>query len=53
MYEEILAGRGLGIEEARPAINLLHEIRNANAVESGTNKMHPFLVKVLEENDKL
>ena len=31
-YEEILAGRGFGIEEARRSINIVHEIRNATPI---------------------
>lgn len=29
VYEEILAGRGFGIDDARPSIELVHNIRNA------------------------
>jgi UDP-N-acetyl-2-amino-2-deoxyglucuronate dehydrogenase len=29
VYEDILAGRGLGIEDARPSIELVHQIRTA------------------------
>ncbi len=32
-YEEILAGRGPGIEEARPSIELAYRIRTAKAIE--------------------
>ena len=31
-YEEILAGRGFGIEDARPCIEIVHEIRNAKPI---------------------
>ena len=31
-YEEILAGRGFGIEEARSCIEIVHEIRNAKPI---------------------
>ena len=31
-YEEILAGRGFGIEEARPCIEIVHTIRNTHPV---------------------
>ena len=31
-YEEILAGRGFGIEEARRCINIVYQIRNAKPV---------------------
>jgi UDP-N-acetyl-2-amino-2-deoxyglucuronate dehydrogenase len=29
VYEDVLAGRGYGIEEARPSIELTHRIRHA------------------------
>ena len=32
VYREILAGRGFGIEDARPAIVLTHGLRNATPV---------------------
>ena len=30
VYEEVLAGRGAGIEEARPAIELVHSINQSD-----------------------
>ncbi len=35
LYEETLAGRGFGIEDVRPSIELIHDIRKAKPV--GTN----------------
>jgi UDP-N-acetyl-2-amino-2-deoxyglucuronate dehydrogenase len=32
VYKEILAGRGFGVEDARPAIVLTHGLRNATPV---------------------
>jgi UDP-N-acetyl-2-amino-2-deoxyglucuronate dehydrogenase len=43
VYKEILAGRGFGLDDARPSINLVHELRNAVPMR-GTS-IHPFLVK--------
>ena len=40
-YEEILAGRGFGIEEARRCINIVYEIRNAKPVGL-TGDYHPM-----------
>jgi len=41
-YREILAGRGLGIREARPSIDLTYSIRTANP--TGFNeRTHPYL----------
>lgn len=43
-YEEILAGRGFGLEENRVAIETVAGIRRAPVV--GTGEMHPFVAKV-------
>jgi len=40
-YEEILAGRGFGLEENRVAIETVSHIRNAPIVSTG--EMHPFV----------
>jgi UDP-N-acetyl-2-amino-2-deoxyglucuronate dehydrogenase len=42
VYEDILAGRGCGIEEARPAITLVRRIRE-DEVASPTLGTHPLL----------
>jgi UDP-N-acetyl-2-amino-2-deoxyglucuronate dehydrogenase len=36
VYEEILAGRGYGIADARPSIELTHQIRNAPVAKAAT-----------------
>jgi UDP-N-acetyl-2-amino-2-deoxyglucuronate dehydrogenase len=41
VYAEILAGRGLGLAEARPAIELAHQIRHAEPV--APRGAHPLL----------
>lgn len=41
VYEETLAGRGFGIGDARPSIELVHQIRNAN-VTFPTGPRHPM-----------
>lgn len=41
VYEEMIAGRGFGIEEARPSIELVHRIRTAPVVQSGL-EVHPL-----------
>jgi len=43
VYKEILEGRGFGIEDARPSINLVYELRNSVASRSGSDRVHPFL----------
>ena len=43
VYRHTLEGRGFGIDEARPSINLTHEIRNAKPMRTNSNYLHPFL----------
>jgi UDP-N-acetyl-2-amino-2-deoxyglucuronate dehydrogenase len=42
VYEETLAGRGFGIAEARPSVEIAHRIRNATAA-ARPSALHPFL----------
>jgi UDP-N-acetyl-2-amino-2-deoxyglucuronate dehydrogenase len=42
VYEQILAGKGLGVREARASIELAHRLRTAEAVTAGADA-HPFL----------
>ena len=42
VYQETLAGKGFGIEDARPAVSLAHDIRNAR-ITSISAESHPFL----------
>src|SRR5262249_52493065 len=35
VYEEVLAGRGFGIDDARPSIELTHQIRHAAIADPG------------------
>ena len=44
MYDQTLAGRGFGIEDARPSIELVHRIRSAKVTDS-PSQFHPFLEK--------
>lgn len=44
VYQHTLEGRGFGLEDARPAITLAHDIRHAAQVGISSNS-HPFLVK--------
>ncbi len=43
VYQDILAGRGFGIEDARASINLAHQIRNSRPAGRGEHS-HPFLL---------
>ena len=40
-YEKILAGEGFGTEDARPSIDLVHQIREAK-ISRASNYFHPF-----------
>ncbi len=44
VYEETLAGRGFGIVEARPSIELTHAIRTSE-ISPKDDSIHPFLKK--------
>ncbi|NRA65137.1 MAG: Gfo/Idh/MocA family oxidoreductase [Pseudobacteriovorax sp.] len=44
-YREILEGRGFGLSEAKPAIDLVHRI-NRSETTSGKQNLHPNLVQV-------
>jgi UDP-N-acetyl-2-amino-2-deoxyglucuronate dehydrogenase len=43
VYREILAGRGFGIDEARPSISLVHKLRNSAPVRDEPSRVHPLL----------
>jgi UDP-N-acetyl-2-amino-2-deoxyglucuronate dehydrogenase len=43
VYQDILAGRGFGIDEARPSINLAYRIRTS-PLSPLDDMAHPFLV---------
>lgn len=42
IYRDVLSGKGLGIEDARPSISLVHEIRRADVTGVNENA-HPYL----------
>ncbi len=46
VYEEILAGNGFGIDDARPSIKLVHSIRKAS-ISADKDTAHPFTLKYL------
>lgn len=43
VYEEILAGRGHGIAEARESVEIAYQIRHAQTIAPDAEKRHPFL----------
>lgn len=44
VYQETLIGRGFGIEDARPSIELVHRIRTA-PISTPADDVHPFLTR--------
>ena len=46
-YQEILAGRGYGIEDARHCIETVHHIRSAQPVKAEIAEAHPFLQRLV------
>lgn len=53
VYEETLAGNGFGIEDARPAIILVNELRNLKATDNAGCVIHPFAEKYLRREKQL
>jgi UDP-N-acetyl-2-amino-2-deoxyglucuronate dehydrogenase len=45
VYQNILNGGGFGIEDARPSINLVYELRNTIPSLTGGSRIHPLLRK--------
>lgn len=43
LYQDILAGKGLGLEDSRPSINLVYELRNAPIAKARGDSPHPIL----------
>ena len=46
-YQEILAGRGYGIEDARHCVETVNTIRSAQTQAPDTGEAHPFLNKLV------
>jgi UDP-N-acetyl-2-amino-2-deoxyglucuronate dehydrogenase len=45
VYQETLAGKGFGIDDARPSIELVHRIRTA-PISRRLDDVHPFLIGI-------
>jgi UDP-N-acetyl-2-amino-2-deoxyglucuronate dehydrogenase len=45
VYEEVLAGGGFGIDDARPSVELAYRIRRTAVIEATPDTMHPFLAR--------
>lgn len=46
-YQEVMAGRGYGLEDARHCVETVHAIRNARAVAPADGEGHPYLQRLL------
>ncbi|GAB4294688.1 MAG: Gfo/Idh/MocA family oxidoreductase [Ignavibacteriaceae bacterium] len=47
VYQQTLVGNGFGIEDARPSIKLVYDIRNSK-VDSRQGELHPLATKILK-----
>ena len=43
VYEDVLAGGGFGIDDARPSIDVVHDLRELSVVSGMPETRHPFL----------
>jgi UDP-N-acetyl-2-amino-2-deoxyglucuronate dehydrogenase len=48
-YQEILAGKGYGLEDARHCIETVDAIRNANPIKDTVGEAHPFVANLLKK----
>lgn len=46
VYRRILDGEGHGLEDARPSVNLVHQLREAQAVFSRSDRVHPLATEI-------
>ena len=49
VYEEILDGRGFGVEEARPSVELVHRLRSMPVSGPMYGKLHPMVEVMFEK----
>ncbi len=47
-YSEVLAGRGYGLDDARPCIEVVNTIRSSPATAPGAGQAHPFLARLIK-----
>lgn len=45
-YKNILAGKGFGLDQAKPSIEMVHFIRNAEVVTTMKDCEHPFISRI-------
>jgi len=53
VYQETLAGNGFGIEDARPSIQLVNEIRFSKITENSNSVIHPMAQKYYQKQKSL
>ncbi len=53
VYERTLAGNGFGIEDARPSIQLVNEIRISKITENSNSVIHPMAQKYYQKQKSL
>ena len=46
VYEDVLAGGGFSIDDARPAVELVYDIRQQDLADAAGDAAHPMLAKV-------
>lgn len=49
VYENILNGNGFGLQDARPSITVVSDIRNKELVNPLENRLHPFAKREFEK----
>lgn len=47
VYEETLAGKGFGIEDARPSIELVHKLRTMDLTDKVGGRIHPSIQELI------
>ncbi|MDR1877957.1 MAG: Gfo/Idh/MocA family oxidoreductase [Bacteroidales bacterium] len=45
-YQQLLSGNGFGLDCAKPSIEIVHRIRNADCLSAPTTDKHPFVRKI-------
>lgn len=43
VYERILNGNGFGIDDAKPAVELVHHLRTNDIIQASMDNLHPYL----------
>jgi UDP-N-acetyl-2-amino-2-deoxyglucuronate dehydrogenase len=51
VYQDILSGGGFGLEDVRPSIDIVYQLRNLKPVEVETESLHPLCCKDFKLNN--